>query len=421
MVDPSPQVSWQSAFWALVPLALVTMFQPSGRVCGFHPRLRTYLRGSPFICAADSLAILFRFAIYWISGRSPSLAAQMILSIRFSAIDNAEDEPSETIRELEKLTIIRWLGFLIGSLSQALKLTAMQGIPWTRSWGYCYLTSFVIIELLSLRAPFVEDPPTAEPQPVISEGIQRLLSFVERWLGYLAISAHIAFLVWAMPTCWGEILCKVEKETSRPSQALSLTVFLLSVLGAYYVPRIWLHTQGTEIYVHPSPSPGYPLLLMILPPDFSTIKCTLYERLARMLPSQPALVLPIVYTGLAMTIISWGSSFLVLGWFFVVPFMTRSFEAYDMAIFWLPKLMFFILSVGGGGLMCAFGLSRFPVLRRQLFFLPPMQSSGISQPELQALGNLVLLFATLTLTALWYAWQYDPKGTVKPNWTERLG
>ncbi|KAE8140986.1 hypothetical protein BDV38DRAFT_218478 [Aspergillus pseudotamarii] len=421
MADPSSQVSWQSAFWALVPLALVTMFQPSGRVCGLHPRLRTYLRGSPFICAADSLAILFRFATYWISGRSPSLAAQMILSIRFSAIDNAEDEPSETVRDLEKLTIIRWVGFLIGSFSQALKLTAMQGIPWTRSWGYCYLTSFVVIELLNLLAHVVEDLPTAELQPGISEEIQRLLSFVERWLGYLAISAHIAFLVWAMPTCWGENLCKVEKETSRPLQALSLTVFSLSVLGAYYVPKMWLHTLGTEIHVHPSPSPGYPLFLMVLPPDFSTVKGILYETVARMLPSQSALVLPIVYTGLVMATITWGSSFVVLGWFFVIPFITRSFEAFDMAMFWLPKLMFFVLSVGGGGLLCAFGLSRFPVLRRQLFFLPPMQSSGISQPELQALGNLVIFFATLTITPLWYAWQYDPKGTVKPSWTERLG
>ena len=253
--------------------------------------------------------------------------------------------PPKRYGNFEKLTIIRRLGFLKGSLSQAVKLTAMQGIPWTRSWGYCYVTSVVTIKLLNLLVLCIEDLPTAEPQPVISEEIQRLLSFMERWLGYLAISAHIAFLVWAMRTCWGEILCKVEKETSRPFQALSLTVFSSSFLGTYYVPKMWLHTQDTEIYMHPSPFPGYPLLLMILPPDLSTVKCILYEMLARMLPSQPALILPIVYTGLVITIISWGSSFLVLGWFFVVPFITRPFEAYDVAIFWLPKLMFFILSV----------------------------------------------------------------------------
>ncbi|KAL4896499.1 hypothetical protein BDV59DRAFT_170798 [Aspergillus ambiguus] len=421
MVGPSSQVSWQSAFWALVPLALVTMLQPSGRVCSFHPRLRTYLRGSPFVCAADGLAILFRFAIYWVSGRSSCLAAQMTLSIRFSATDNAEDELSETVRGLEKLTIVRWLGFFIGSLSQALKLTAMQGIPWTKSWGYCYLTSFVIIEVLSLLAPFVEDLPTAELQPVISEEIQRLLSLVEQWLGYLAISAHIAFLVWAMP-CWGETLCTVEKETSRPFQALSLMAFSFSVLGAYTVPKMWLHTRmelsGTGLL----PSPGYPVLLMILPPDLAAVKSMLHEKLAIMLPSHPVLVRPIVYTALVMTIISWGSCFLVLGSFFVLPFITGTTDAYLVTVFWLFKLIFFILSVGVGGFMCTFGLSRFPVLRRQLFFLPPMQSDiYIPQPELQAWGNIVLLFSTLILTSLWYAWQYDPRGTVKPSWTEWLG
>src|SRR5277367_849722 len=47
MADLTSPVSGPSAFGALAALALNCMLQPCGSVCGFPPRLRTYLRSSP--------------------------------------------------------------------------------------------------------------------------------------------------------------------------------------------------------------------------------------------------------------------------------------------------------------------------------------------------------------------------------------
>src|ERR1700728_4640453 len=47
-MDTSTQeVQWQTAFWPLVSLAVLTMSQPCGKVCNLPSRYRTYLRSSP--------------------------------------------------------------------------------------------------------------------------------------------------------------------------------------------------------------------------------------------------------------------------------------------------------------------------------------------------------------------------------------
>ena len=50
--DPSPSspVTWHVAFWALLALALNSMAQPAGRICGHPSRYRIYLASSPIIC-----------------------------------------------------------------------------------------------------------------------------------------------------------------------------------------------------------------------------------------------------------------------------------------------------------------------------------------------------------------------------------
>ena len=154
LLQMSDQVSSGTAFWSLTPLALNIMAQPSGRACGFHPRLRTYLRASPFVCATDGIAILIRFIVclrYKIPFRA---AAQATLAARYVTDEGWDDSfDSESVQTLERLTFVRWLIFVFGTLPQAIKLTALCGIPWTIAWGYMYLIPFILVELLSLISP----------------------------------------------------------------------------------------------------------------------------------------------------------------------------------------------------------------------------------------------------------------------------
>ncbi|KAF2189213.1 hypothetical protein K469DRAFT_683653 [Zopfia rhizophila CBS 207.26] len=121
---PSKQVSWQSAFWSLVPLALSTMTQPSGQVLRYPPLLRTYLRSSPVVCGLDALAQLVRLAVYLLGRYStyPTHAAVRVMHVRSRAL---KDRGPEGFQALENVAIVRWLLFAFGTLPQAIKLMAL--------------------------------------------------------------------------------------------------------------------------------------------------------------------------------------------------------------------------------------------------------------------------------------------------------
>jgi hypothetical protein len=55
-----------------------------------------------------------------------------------------DEEEAENIQSLEKQTWLRWVFFLVGTLGPAIKLAAMQGIPWTKAWGMMFLGSFLM-------------------------------------------------------------------------------------------------------------------------------------------------------------------------------------------------------------------------------------------------------------------------------------
>jgi len=69
-IDPKPsQVSWQSAFWALVPITLNTMTQPSGMILDgmildMPSRYGFFLRSSPIICFLDTIYVLSSLIYY---------------------------------------------------------------------------------------------------------------------------------------------------------------------------------------------------------------------------------------------------------------------------------------------------------------------------------------------------------------------
>src|SRR5271168_2572723 len=117
-------------------LALNCMLQPCGSVCGFPPRLRTYLRSSPFVCAADSVATIIRFGVYLLHGVSPTRAARAIFALRFQNLDISE---LDGLQALEQQAWLRILAFVISLLSQTIKIFACGGIPWTRSAAAAYL------------------------------------------------------------------------------------------------------------------------------------------------------------------------------------------------------------------------------------------------------------------------------------------
>ncbi|KAN0108826.1 hypothetical protein V8E51_008568 [Hyaloscypha variabilis] len=124
------------------------MAQPSGRVLGLPPKYHTYLRCSPIICAVDTLSILIHLISYL---KSYSIKEAIPLFIRERFGDDEEDV--EGIQAIEKVTFVRWLFFVFGTLGQAIKLMAMDGIFWTKTWGAMFLVSFLVVEVLDTHRP----------------------------------------------------------------------------------------------------------------------------------------------------------------------------------------------------------------------------------------------------------------------------
>ncbi|OJJ46460.1 hypothetical protein ASPZODRAFT_132538 [Penicilliopsis zonata CBS 506.65] len=178
-------ISFLSAYWGLFPLAVTAILQPSGRVCGFDPQLRIYLRGSPIVCIADFLGLLVRFSVYFVHTGSARHALRRTLQYRRPLY--ADERGPAGLRELHKVPFLRLVVFVIGII-QAVKLLGCSGLPWTKTWVYCYLIPVCVDEILALLSHHLE-----EHRPSVTLGIFHYVSVdtlcdrLEHTLGLLAI------------------------------------------------------------------------------------------------------------------------------------------------------------------------------------------------------------------------------------------
>jgi hypothetical protein len=82
------EVSWQSAFWSLPPIALSVMLQPGGYPIDYELSKAVsmddmFSRASPFVCAADSLNIILEFAAQWYACQNLNESARRGYKHRF--------------------------------------------------------------------------------------------------------------------------------------------------------------------------------------------------------------------------------------------------------------------------------------------------------------------------------------------------
>lgn len=140
----SKEVSWQSAFWGLVTIALNTMVQPSGEVLGFPSRSGFVLRSSPIVCALDTIYTITVFIKHVSVLKSPRQAARRVLHDRFS--DSGPH--TDSLTRFRHNTVVRLLVFVLSTLTGVVKIYGMHNVPWTKIWASMLWSSFVILELL---------------------------------------------------------------------------------------------------------------------------------------------------------------------------------------------------------------------------------------------------------------------------------
>jgi hypothetical protein len=183
-------VTWQSAFWSLIPLALNTMTQPAGMVCFLPSSFGTILRSSPLICLIDTVIILEQQIWLTITIHSPFTAASQFAQFRFQ--DAESDVAEDSLASLQRNTSFRIVIFIFGALPQMIKLYSMTGLLWTKVAGAAYMSSFAVIELLSLVA--WKERCTGQSQ------LPRDTTVVEDYIGLTSVisSVLLAFYVFAL-------------------------------------------------------------------------------------------------------------------------------------------------------------------------------------------------------------------------------
>jgi len=374
------------------------MAQPSGRVLSLPAKYRTYLRFCPVICAADSLSIFIHFLLY--SSAFPfQEAIQLLIYERFS--DDEKDE--EGIQAIEKLTFIRWMFFVFGSAGPGIKLMAMENLLWTKAWGAMFLVSFIVVESLVILSWIYG---THEALPAV-EGheaaqllrIKRRLQKVDRLLYTISVFLYSAFLEWVAVDIYDEVNPYVP--TPRPTGVWALIFPFLCVIfigwGMTILPILLF------------------LVLFIFWPTNFWLDKLLGDPLDRGFKTQFAASL------------LFRLSFLIL---------------LVLCIFGLPRELIinamiascFAILLSIPGLM-AYGFwkkyaERWPRFSRSVFItwesaaeVREREREGgarDSRPGLTFRCFLLFLYSTL-LCAIWYAYRYNPEGTVNRGWTGVFG
>ena len=149
------EVSWQSLFWALIPIALNSMTQPCGRIYGFSEEYGFFLRSSPIICAYDVISTFVSFVYHLIESKSFRKALLGVMLYRFG--HTYRESGSGGLQDLQKNSPPRLFLFVAGALPQLIKIYAFAGVQWTKVWASLYLVSFGLLEILviSQRKPLV--------------------------------------------------------------------------------------------------------------------------------------------------------------------------------------------------------------------------------------------------------------------------
>ncbi len=187
------EVSWYSAFWTLIPLALNSMTQPCGRALGLPAKYGFALRSNPLLCASDALTVLTS-TLYWsIQLRSLLGGARKVARCRFEDPEDEEGESSSSLQELQRNKIFRTWVFVLGALPQTVKLYAMSGIFWTKVLSSMFIGSFAILEVIvGYLAGGLEDLPRDETANTDGDGI-RLLNLLAQAASPLSRSTILAW------------------------------------------------------------------------------------------------------------------------------------------------------------------------------------------------------------------------------------
>lgn len=374
-ISTASPVTWQTALWTLIALAACVMSQPCGRICGVKSGFKIYLRSSPMVCLCDILCIPAQVCIYKIRMGTPfALGLKLVLYHRFGTY---KDDQPESLQTLKYTTWLRWMFFVIGAAGSALKLLVMTGIPWTKTWGLLFLISFFAVELLIIVSWRMDStlPPTERERQIFDlfpdSDTKRLLQRAECGLLLLSVALRSILLLGLFND-----LSRGKGQTHI--NALSIAWEKLAITGSCCCI-------------------GYAILFM-------------YCVISWKEPLRNHMGMPLSTWGI------WFASTLLWVAYSGSEPKSAFWNCVDVLLFHLIIIQCMLLGA------CLRRLQRnCPIIAKNLFLVPPeVESLGEAlapaDPGNQSVWALIGFLYHVILCVWWYAFRYDPLGTVNPSW-----
>lgn len=102
---PVSTVTWHVIFWVLLSLAINSMAQSSGKMCGVPSRYRIYLSSSPILCLADAVSAVIRLVttIFYLRV-NPKKASQLVVMARSEPGGNGRENQATLAQGLLSYT-----------------------------------------------------------------------------------------------------------------------------------------------------------------------------------------------------------------------------------------------------------------------------------------------------------------------------
>ena len=143
--------TWQSAFWGIIIIAMNSILQDNGMVLGLPSTWGMALRSSPIVCLFDALELTASWLIFIIFNADyPRTAARRVAVVRFR--DATGNNGGQTLSKLRDNFWVIQVVFIIGTLTQVIKIFACTGMPGTQlSAAFC-LFSWTVSQALVLAA-----------------------------------------------------------------------------------------------------------------------------------------------------------------------------------------------------------------------------------------------------------------------------